>query len=253
MNGDMSWQLLHIKGCPLYKNKKRRNRKYMNGKFFAVGVGPGDPELLTLKAVRVIEESDIIVVPESGGTENIALKITREFVQGKTVVQTEMPMIKDREKLDMYHVKSAELIEVYLNEGKQVAFLTLGDPTIYSTVMYVHRKLTEKGYNTGVVSGITSFCAAAASLNTPLCEREDSLHIIPATFKAEMIDQLAGTKVLMKTGKTFPKIKEMLKGRPAMLVERATTNEEKIYKNLDEIEETPSYFSILVIPEAKKQ
>lgn len=225
----------------------------MKGKFFAVGVGPGDPELLTLKAVRVIEESDIIVVPESGASENIALKITKDFVKSKNIVQTEMPMIKDREKLDLYHEKSAEMIEVYLNQGKQVAFLTLGDPTIYSTVMYVHRKLTEKGYDTGVVSGITSFCAAAASLNTPLCEREEPLHIIPATFRPEMMDELTGTKVLMKTGKTFPKIQEMLKGKKAMLVEKATTSEEKLYTDISEVQGNPSYFSILVIPEAKKQ
>ncbi len=220
----------------------------MKGKFLAVGVGPGDPKLLTLKAIETIEDSDVIVVPESGGTENIALKITKDYLKDKEVVQAAMPMLKDRQELDRYHEEAADMIEAMLNEGKQVAFLTLGDPTIYSTVMYVHRKLTERGHDTEVVSGIPSFCAVAARLNTSLCEREEPLHIIPATFRADMVDTLEGTKVLMKSGKTIMAVKEQLSDRKAMMVECATMENEKIYRDLKDLEEPSSYFSVIVIP-----
>lgn len=223
------------------------------GKFYAVGIGPGDPELLTLKAVRIIEEADVIAVPKSGADVNIAIEITRDFIQGKNIVEFDMPMTKDREKLDMYHRKSAEEIGQMLDDGKSVAFLTLGDPTIYSTVMYVHRYLTQMGYETAVINGITSFCAAAASLNVSLCEREESLHIIPATFKMEDALRLDGTKVLMKSGKRIMEVKEALLGRNAMMVERATMTGEKVYKDLQDLEEPSSYFSLVVVHEEDRR
>lgn len=225
----------------------------MKGKFFAVGVGPGDPELLTIKAVKLIEESDIIAVPDSGATDNIAVRITGKYLEGKEVVNCPMPMTKDKAVLDKYHRESAATLAKYLDEGKQVAFLTLGDPTIYSTVMYVHRKLTEMGYETGIVSGIPSFCAVAAALNTSLCEREEMLHIIPATFRADMVDELEGTKVLMKSGKTIMSVKEQLSDRKAMMVECATMENQKIYKDLKDLQEQSSYFSVIVIPADRQE
>ena len=220
----------------------------MKGKFFAVGVGPGDPSLLTLKAIETIEKSDKIVLPDSGAAENIALKITEKYIGDRDIIYVSMPMTKDRAVLDENHEQAAELIAGFLDEGLRVSFLTLGDPSIYSTVMYVHRKLTKRGYETGIIPGITSFCAAAASLNCSLCEREEMLHIIPATFRPEMIDELEGTKVLMKSGKTILDIKERLSDRKAMMVERASMANERVYKDLNELEEQPAYFSLIVIP-----
>lgn len=220
----------------------------MKGKFFAVGVGPGDPSLLTLKAIETIEKSDKIVLPDSGAAENIALKITEKYIGDRDIIYVSMPMTKDRAVLDENHEQAAELIAGFLDEGLCVSFLTLGDPSIYSTVMYVHRKLTKRGYETGIIPGITSFCAAAASLNCSLCEREEMLHIIPATFRPEMIDELEGTKVLMKSGKAILDIKERLSDRRAMMVERASMANERVYKDLNELEEQPVYFSLIVIP-----
>lgn len=220
----------------------------MKGKFFAVGVGPGNPELMTYQAVRVIRESDVIAVPESGGQQNLALEIAKEHVREKEVRFFSMPMLKEKQALEQYHDVAAEQIAALLEEGKQVAFLTLGDPTIYSTVMYVHKRLTAKGYDTAVVNGIPSFCAAAASLNRCLCEREEMLHIIPATHR-EMgeVFPLKGTKVLMKSGREIMRIQETLKGASAMLVENATMENERVYHDLQEMQ-TAGYFSIVILP-----
>ena len=220
----------------------------MKGKFFAVGVGPGDPELLTVKAINTMKRCLVIAVPKSGAQDNIALAIAGQYIEGKEILECDMPMIKDKARLDQYHDRSAAEIGKILDEGKDVAFLTLGDPAIYSTVMYVHRRLTEQGYDTGMVPGITSFCGAAASLNLSLCERDEMLHIIPATFKGEQACDLTGTRVLMKSGKTIMEQKERLAEKHAMMVECATMENEKVYRSLNELQEPSSYFSLIVIP-----
>ncbi len=224
----------------------------MKGRFYAVGVGPGDPELLTVKAIRIIRESDVIAVPKSGSGDNIALQIAGEYVEGREILECDMPMIKDKEELGRYHDRCAEQIGTLLDDGKDVAFLTLGDPAIYSTVMYVHRRLEKMGHDTAMVPGITSFCGAAASLNVPLCERDQVLHIIPATFKGDM-DHLTGTRVLMKSGRSIMKLKDRLAAENAMMVEKATMKDEKIYRNIGELKEQSSYFSLIIVPDKESE
>ncbi len=223
------------------------------GTFYAVGVGPGDPELLTVKAINTIKSCPVIAVPKSGASENIALKIAGSYIADKELLECEMPMIKDKAELDKYHDLAAEKIGAVLDRGKDVAFLTLGDPAVYSTVMYVHRRLTERGYDTAMVPGIPSFCGAAASLNTSLCERDEMLHIVPATYKGSQAEILEGTKVLMKSGKTIMKLKEQLKDKKAMMVECATMENEKVYKDLNDLAEQSGYFSLIVIPSEERQ
>ncbi len=222
----------------------------MNGKFFAVGIGPGDPELLTIKAVKTIQKSDIIAVPMTNESDSLAEKIAKEYIENKEILHLNMPMTKNKEELQKSHINAAELISSHLKEGKNVSFLTLGDPTIYSTAMYVHKILTNMGYDTNVVSGITSFCAVGASLNQSLCEKDEILHIIPTTFSdLEYVSSLKGNKILMKSGRTIGKVKEKFKEKNAMAVEKATMKDEKIYKNLQEIDENASYFSIVFVKE----
>lgn len=221
----------------------------MSGFFYAVGVGPGDPLMMTLKCVKTIENSDVLVVPKSGSGTNIALKIASEYTKGKEILEVSMPMVKDAKTLEDCHSVATEQIAKILDNNKTVSFLTLGDPTIYSTVMYVHKKLTKRGYSTFVVSGVPSFCAAAASLNRSLCERDESLHIIPATYSdIDKALELDGCKVLMKSGKTITQFKHKLKNCSAKIVECATMENEKIYDCKKEFNEIPGYFSIVVIP-----
>ncbi len=219
------------------------------GKFWAVGVGPGDPELLTLKAARMIEESDVIAAPKSGAGKNVALEIAGKYLEGKPVVEVEMPMIRDEKALQSYHEAACDTLAELLDSGKTVAFLTLGDPGIYSTVMYLHRMLGARGYETGVIPGVPSFCAVAASLNEPLCERGQALHVIPASYpNLDRALALDGCKVLMKSGKSMAAVREKLLGTRAKAVECATMPEERVYRSMEEVPEKPSYFSVVVIP-----
>lgn len=180
-------------------------------------------------------------------------EIAGAYIEGKTLLECDMPMIKDKEQLDRYHDQSAMEIGALLSKGKTVSFLTLGDPAIYSTVMYVHRRLTEQGFDTAIIPGIPSFCGAAASLNTSLCERDEMLHIIPATYKGHQAEELEGTRVLMKSGKKIMALRDDLIRQNAMMVEYATMENEKVYKNLIDLKEQSSYFSLIVIHSEDRQ
>lgn len=230
-----------------------KEKQHDQGTFYAVGVGPGDPDLLTVKAINTMKACDVIALPRSGASENIALKIASQYIEGKEILECDMPMIKDQAQLALCHDRSADEIEKLLTQGRNVAFLTLGDPSIYSTVMYVHHRLTERGCRTAIIPGIPSFCGAAASLNVSLCERDEMLHIIPATYKGTQTDSLEGTKVLMKSGKTIMKIRDELTEKKAMMVERATMDDEKVYRDLNDLKEQSSYFSLIVIPSEERQ
>ena len=130
----------------------------MAGKLFGLGIGPGDPELLTLKAVRIIQESDVIAVPVKVKEESVAYQITKQAVKEldeKEIIAVHMPMTKDQEKLESSHNEGADQVEKYLKEGKNVAFLTLGDPTVYPTYLYIHKRIQDRGYEVEIVSGIT--------------------------------------------------------------------------------------------------
>ena len=231
------------------------NSKY--GTFYSVGVGPGDSSLMTIKSVETIKKSDIIVLPKSGATENIAFKIAKEYLGDKKIIECDMPMTRDKELLYQSHENATETIEELLKSGKTVSFLTLGDPSIYSSTMYVHKRLTERGYKTVLIPGIPSFCAVAASLNTSLCEGGEVLHIIPASY--DDIDEslaLKGNKILMKSGKSIYSVKDKILSsgnKEAMMVECASMENEKVYKKIELIEENASYFSILLVKDGEKK
>lgn len=229
----------------------------MKGKLFGLGVGPGDPELLTVKVLRLIKESDIIAVPGNDIKKSVAYQIVKgvyEELDEKNLIPIAMPMTKDKAVLEANHEKAANDIENYLKEGKQVAFLTLGDPTVYSTYLYVHKRILSRGYEVEIVSGITSFCAVAARLNMGLVEMAEPLHVIPATYRAEEMDEILkmpGTKVLMKTGSKMQQVKESIvnSGQKAVMIENCGMPEEKIYLSAEEIPEKAGYYSLIIVKE----
>ncbi len=226
-----------------------------SGKLYGVGVGPGDPELMTLKAVRVIREADVIALPAVSKEECVAYRIAEGAVKGiekKEFLCVDMPMTKDKDKLAESHDGGAGRIIEYLREGKQVAFLTLGDVTVYSTYLYIHRRVAAAGYPTEIINGIPSFCAAAARLNLGLVETKEELHVIPATYGAEEALKLPGTKILMKSGKKMGVVKELLRKKDceAYMVENCGMENEKIYRSVEEIDENAGYYSLLIVKEA---
>ncbi|OUN90751.1 precorrin-2 C(20)-methyltransferase [Blautia sp. An46] len=229
----------------------------MQGKLYGVGVGPGDPELLTLKALRLIKDNEVIAVPGKEIQASVAYQIVKrayEELDEKTLIPVAMPMTKDPQVLKANHDKAADQVESYLKEGKNVVFLTLGDTTVYSTYLYVHKRILERGYEAEIVSGITSFCAVAARLNMGLVEADQPLHVIPATYKAQEMEEilkLPGTKVLMKTGKKMKQVKESIEksGQKAVMIENCGMPSEKIYRSVEEIPEDSGYYSLIIVKE----
>lgn len=244
----------------------------MNAILYGVGVGPGDPELMTLKACRLIRENDVIAVPGRDPRESTAYQIAVQAVPAladKTLVAVDMPMVRDREELRRYHQAGARQLEKWLDQDKNVVFLTLGDPSIYSTFSYLCEIVASDGYQTELVSGIPSFCAAAARLNIPLTDGSESLHIIPVSRKmtgkagkpgksekpeklenaAALTFDLPGNYVLMKSGSRMAEMKQAIRqsGRTAAAVENCGMPDEGIYRSVDELPDESGYFSLIIV------
>ncbi len=223
----------------------------MRGVLVGIGVGPGDPEYMTLKAVKVIGEVDVIAAPGEVVEETTAYKIAIQAVPEmakKEKTPLFMPMVMDKEETIRSHHKAAKIVEELLDAGKTVGFLTLGDPTVYSTFAYVEQIVKADGYETKYISGITSFCAAAAGLGIPLTEWQEPLHVIPAIHKLGGKLDLDGNYVLMKSGRQTAKVKEMLResGRNVKMVENCGMESEKMYQSLEEIPDDAGYFSLII-------
>ena len=189
----------------------------MKGKFYGVGVGPGDPELLTIKACRVLREADVICAPRSGaGREGVALSIVGGIIgEEKEVLELPFPMTRDREELERCWEEAAGRIAALLAEGKKVAFVTLGDPTLYSTYTYVLKKIREAGpWETETVPGVPSFCACAAMAGVPLAEGEEKLAVVPLLKDPEALPPLLQNfenVVVMKVGGRYGDVLAVLK------------------------------------------
>ena len=228
----------------------------MRGTVYGVGVGPGDPELMTLKAVRLIRENSVIAVPGKSAKDSVAYRIAVAVVPEiteKELIPVYTPMVKDRELLREEHKKGARLIEEYLDRGQNVVYLTLGDVCIYCTFSYLQHYLEEDGYTVRLVSGIPSFCAAASRLNVPLTEWDEQLHVIPAVHKVtDQLDQ-PGTYVLMKSASGMKDVKDLLRRskKSVMMVENCGMDTEKIYTDVEEIPDDAGYFSLIIAKEAR--
>ena len=229
----------------------------MAGILYGVGVGPGDPELMTLKAVRLIRENQIIAAPGENVRETTAYQIAVQTVpelEEKEHLPLFMPMVMDRTVMAENHRKAARTVEKYLDKDKNVVFLTLGDPSIYSTFSYVQEIVEADGYKTVLVSGIPSFCAAAAELNIPLTEWHEALHIIPAVHRLDYVPDQPGNYVLMKSGSKMEQVKSLLRKTPlrVSMVENCGMPDQHIYKTLEEIPDDAGYFSLIIAKQPPK-
>ena len=220
----------------------------MKGKLYGVGVGPGDPELLTRKAVRLLRECDVVAAPDG---ERTAYQIAKEFAEGKPVLFCDLPMTRDKAAMRESHKAAADTLCALLDEGKTVVFLTLGDPSVYSTYWYIHRLVAGRGYAAEMVPGVPSFCAAAAALGRALCEGSEPLHILPASHGQEI--PARGNLVLMKAGKSVLEVRGELErmGRlsEAALVERCGMEGQRVVTDLSELTEATGYFSVILVKE----
>lgn len=221
----------------------------MTGIVYGIGVGPGDPELMTLKAVRRIRESDVIAVPGEDAEKSVAYRIARQAVpeiEKKPLLGIASPMVTDREELAEVYRKNAEKIIPFLRKGECVAFLTLGDPAVYSTFFYLAEAIRAAGYPYEVVSGVPSFCAAAAAAGVSLVLGEESLRVVPAS-RGEAAEQKEVT-VLMKSGHRIGEVRQELidSGKDVILVENCGMPDERIFRSAEEIPEDAGYFSLII-------
>ncbi|MBR0399745.1 MAG: precorrin-2 C(20)-methyltransferase [Mogibacterium sp.] len=227
------------------------------GKAYGVGVGPGDPELMTLKACRLIRENDVIAVPGRSAKDAVAYKIAAAAVpeiEHKELLPVYMPMVRDGELIRKSHREAADAVEKYLDAGKNVVYITLGDSTIYCTFSYIQHLLEADGYETELIPGIPSFCAAAARLGVSLTEWNEPLHVVPALHNTEEGSlEWRGNYALMKSASRMREVKEMLAktGMEVQAVENCSMDNEKVYRSLEEIPDDAGYFSLIIAKEKK--
>ena len=216
---------------------------------YGVGVGPGDPELITLKAINIIKNCPIIAFPgtlkEKGMAYNIAIQALPD-ISDKILLPLPMPMTRDKESLKSSHITNAAAIKKHLDEDMDVAFLTLGDPNIYSTFCYIRQIISDDGYNVVTINGITSFCAAASALNISLSDGDESLHIIPSGHSLDTDFHKNGNYVIMKPRGSVDKLKDALKDKTVKAITNCGLPDEKTYDSLDAIPDDLPYFTVII-------
>lgn len=212
----------------------------MTGMFYGIGVGPGDPELLTVKAINAIRDVDVIIAPKTEKKDgSVALSIARQYLKEDVeIVYQVFPMVVrfQEESTDVWEANKNEIVALVAS-GKKVAFLTLGDPMFYSTYIYIYRFLSEEGIDIETIPGIPAFCAIGSKLNYPLVEGNDILSIVPATADREKIEKIMSVSdnvVLMKVYKNFSDMVDVLSDndmtKNSVMVSRCgLPDEERIY------------------------
>lgn len=240
-------------------------RRPRAGRLFGVGVGPGDPELLTLKAARTLAEVDVVAYPSARHGDSVARRIAASYLREDHVevllqfpVTTELtahPGGYDAALHEFYDAAAADLAE-HLDAGRDVAILCEGDPLFYGSYMYFHERLAPR-YETVVVPGVTAFSAAAAAAGAPLVKRDDVFMALPGTLPAEALaERLRGADaaVVMKLGRTFPKVREAAEragvAERGVYVERASSERERLAPLSEVDADGVPYMSLVLVPTA---
>ena len=237
-------------------------------KLFCIGCGPGDPELLTVRAVNLIKNADIIFAPTAReGKPSIALSVVERYIdKSAKTVSLVFPMVKDKESLKDYWKRNANEIANAVRSGKKVVYLTVGDPALYSTWIYVHRELrmSHKDVEIEIIPGVASVFAIAAKAKISLAEGEETLAMVPACYDMERVRRTANacdTVIFLKDGRYFDTVINMLgeagfADDATIAIAQDVSDKEEILemKKLSELRgkkgPTEKYFSIMV---AKKK
>ncbi|MFG1920955.1 precorrin-2 C(20)-methyltransferase [Cryptosporangium sp. NPDC048952] len=235
----------------------------MSGRLYGVGLGPGDPELVTVKAARLIADAEVIVYHSARHGRSIARSVAAPYLrEGQIEEQLIYPVTTEATShpggyqgaLDEFYASCAARLAAHLDAGRDVVVLAEGDPFFYGSYMHLHKRLASR-YETHVVPGVTSVSGASAALGRPLVERDEVLTVLPGTLPASTLAaRLAGDDpaVIMKLGRTFGAVREALEsaGRldEAWYVERASTSSERTAPLADVDPETVPYFSMAVLP-----
>ncbi|MBQ7608452.1 MAG: precorrin-2 C(20)-methyltransferase [Desulfovibrionaceae bacterium] len=232
----------------------------MFGTLFGIGVGPGAPDLLTIRAVRVLKTVDVLLTPVRRGNDfSRAFEIARPYIGQVQDVPLDFPMTRDKDILDKAWTCAAKQSVAVLAKGLNAAFLTLGDPLTYSTFSYLMRavRALDPTIAISVVPGITSYQAASARLCEPLCEGNEHLHILSGIAdKDSLLRELEndGPAVVLKAYRNYPAIRDALKasGRDEDVVQvsHVEQEQESLRRGLDE-HGTPPYMTLLLSKKRK--
>jgi precorrin-2/cobalt-factor-2 C20-methyltransferase len=233
------------------------------GRLVGVGTGPGDPELLTLKAVRALSEADVVAHFAKRGNGSNARRIAAAHIRPGAV---ELPLLYpvtteiDREEagyrsaIGGFYAEAAEAVEAYLREGRTVAVLSEGDPLFYGSYMHLHVRLAGR-YPTEIVPGVTAMSGCWSAAGLPIAQGDDVMAVLPGTLgESELARRLADAEaaVIMKVGRNLPKIRRALAatGRAgrAFYVERGTMAEGRVMRLADKAGDDAPYFAIVLVP-----
>ena len=230
----------------------------MSGHLYGIGVGPGDPELLTIKAAGILGRVDVILAASSTkNDDSLALDIARPHLKPDArVIRLGFPMSRDEETLKSAWMENARLVLSELEAGHDAAFLTLGDPLLYSTFAYLLRTLRTLAPDQAVtvVPGITSFQAVAAATRTVLAESDQNLLILPGIREAgDLRKSLEGADnaVILKAYTNFSAIREELRTFPTpahcVFASKMGMKEQFVTRSLDEAPDNPTYLSLMLL------
>ncbi len=226
----------------------------MTGKLYGLGIGPGDPELITLKAHRILTGAPVVAYPAPDTGPSFARQIVSQWIREDQVeIPMVMPMRVERYPAQEIYDRAAEEIATHLEAGRDVAVLCEGDPFFFGSFMYVFERLQGR-FEVEVVPGVSSIMAGAAALQRPMTSRNDVFTVIPGPVDtAEMRARIeaAGAVAIMKVGRHFKRIRDLLEemnllGKAGYL-ERVTLGNERVYPLADVAEDVAPYFSLILI------
>ncbi len=226
----------------------------MTGKLFGLGVGPGDPELMTLKTHRVISECEVIAYPAPDSGESFARSIVADFLKPEHIeIPIIVPMRSERFPAQSVYDEAAINIAGYLDNGKNVGVLCEGDPFFYGSFMYLFERLVGD-YDIEVVPGVSSLMASAAALQRPIAARNDVMSVIPAPLSDEEISirlEQGDAIAIIKVGRHFKRIRRLIEKagliENAGYLERVSLGNEKVMPLIEVDDNEAPYFSIILI------
>jgi precorrin-2/cobalt-factor-2 C20-methyltransferase len=211
-------------------------------KLVGIGIGPGDKELITLKAYNLIKSCDYVFIPESKG-DSLAGKIAGEYIKDKKVIELSFPMGEDNQER---YVLAANTINETLKDNETGVFLTLGDPMTYSTYAYLMKELTHIKIHTETIPGITSYNAAAALLGLPITLRDESFYLVDGNVDEEVLKKI-DTVCILKVSKNKVEIIDKLErnGFQYIYVKRCTQQDQAVIYNKEEMLADKDYMSLI--------